>query len=127
MESMNFTFNVRPIVRSWDRVMVEGLCELIDTGIAYWCDEYAGSTPFPDLFVVQEGEARDKEGPKIHTISVHTLAIGINRILSGECKINKASIGNIATFVATNELDSLDADDLDCIVQAGLYGELVWG
>lgn len=131
MESINFTFNTRPLIRSWDAKMVEGLRDLIDTGIAYWCDwadGFAGSTSFPDLFVVKEGEVVEGfEVEQVHTISVHILALGINRILAGEIDINSDCIGNVAGFVARNDLHFLDGDDVDAIVQAGLYGRIVWG
>lgn len=127
---MNFTFNIRPIVRNWDDEMIANIADLIDTGIAYWCSiDSDEPTPQPPLlYVVVECETlQGNDKPHTKRIDLGTITLGINRILSYECEINTRSIGNIAAFVATNDLSYIDCEDMDCIVQAGLYNDIMWG
>lgn len=61
-----------------------------------------------------------------HDITVDTIAKGIGRIVRGEVKIKQRMRDAIAEASAGNEADNIDADDADAIVQAALFGELVY-
>lgn len=125
---MEFVFNIRPIFRQWNEELIAGLSDLINEGIGYWATEQSPEVhPLPLLFVVTEDEALDKDGPKTHRIDLATIAAGLNRIASYECPINTASLGNIMTFIATNDLQYIDSEDVDLIVQAGIYNDIKWG
>lgn len=58
-------------------------------------------------------------------IDSDTVALGIQRILSGEVGIRGDLLRQVQTL--TTEDPNVDSDAADCIVQAGLFGELVYG
>jgi hypothetical protein len=125
-----FTFNVPAVTRQWNKDMIQILDDLIDGGIEYWCaiDTDAELPKLPVLYAVIECETRRGfDEPQRQTITLETLATGIAKILSGEFKVQKAIIADVATFVATNDPEHLDVEDMDLIVQAGLYDEVTWG
>ncbi len=125
-EKMNF--RLMAIDRVWDKDMINIIVDLIDGGIAYWSsDDSEEDHELPLLFVVTEDEPLTADATVQHRISLATIALGINRILSGSCPVNVESIGNIAKFVATNDASHIDMDDMDLIVQAGVYGEVKFG
>jgi len=122
------TFRMLPFDRVWDLEMIGGILELIDSGVGYWAvDEAPEPHQLPLLFVLTEQEPLSAEGPQTHRVDLATVACGINRILSGSCEVNVDAIGNIAKFVATNDLSHVDIEDMDLIVQAGVYGKIVFG
>lgn len=124
-----FNFRLMPVDRVWNEAILNGLREMIDGGIGYWCTDFSEEeSELPVLFVVEEHETlHGMPGPQTYTIDLATVASGINRILSGECPVNTATVGNVAAFIATNDLQYLDSEDADLIVQAGLYNDIKWG
>lgn len=54
-----------------------------------------------------------------------TVTEGLRRIISGECKCGVA--GEIAAAVALQDAGQIDANLGDCIVQAAVFGEIVYG
>ena len=52
--------------------------------------------------------------------------LGINRILRGDVKVGKIVYGRILEAVRTGDGGVIDADDLDCILQAGMFNEIVY-
>jgi hypothetical protein len=121
-------FRLMAIDRVWDLEMIGGIVELIDSGVAFWAfDEAPEPHELPLLFVLTEQEALTKDGPQTHRLDLATVALGINRIMSGSCEVNVDAIGNIAKFVATNDLSHIDIEDMDLIVQAGIYGKIMFG
>lgn len=121
-------FRMLPFDRVWDLEVIGGILELIDSGVAYWAvGRVAEPRELPLLFVLKEQEPLTAEGPKTHRVDLATIACGINRILSGSCEVNVDAIGSIAKFVATNDLSHVDIEDMDLIVQAGVYGKIVFG
>ena len=57
-------------------------------------------------------------------INEHTVIEGIKRILAGGVANCRPEIANM---LADGAIDGCDADQADAIVQAGLFGELVYG
>jgi hypothetical protein len=121
-----FTFNLLPVERKWDFDKIAFIAELIDSGVAYWAfDNCEEARELPLLFVLTESEP-DGDAQTFR-VDLATIALGINRILSGECELNSDTFGNIAKFVMKNDVAFLDPDDADLIVQAGVYGSIKWG
>lgn len=130
--------------RELDETFMQGLFELVDTGIAYWAclDEKAGGTEFYNddgktiiAINVAETEWRapgqtppDAEEIKTqHRIEGETFRQGFQRLLSGAVPINTAQLGHIAVAFITTDISMLDGEDVDLIVQAGIYNDIIWG
>lgn len=67
---------------------------------------------------------------KWHAINVETVLRGIEAILSGKININSRLIAHINEGVleaVTDKTGSLDSEALDCVIQAGLFGEVIYG
>lgn len=109
----------------------------VEGGIGYWsfCRNYdykAGTVEVaamdPDDWDGDEDTLDDYL--EWHPVTIETMARGINLICSGECKY--ATRGEYVRFMrkANRENDGagmLDAGDADNILQAGLFGELIYG
>lgn len=107
----------------------------LEGGIGYWsrAEKYRWSTPetrrtkhpLPDLknfeaVIVDEDD-------KTYTINAEVIELGLTRMMSQDFKVNKTILGAVALANITNEADQVDAEVADCIVQAGLFNEIVFG
>jgi hypothetical protein len=61
-----------------------------------------------------------------HEIDVNTIKDGIQLILNGAEEMIQAR-GYVIKALAENDLGYIDSDVLDQIIQAGLFGELIYG
>lgn len=61
------------------------------------------------------------------TIDGSIIHQGIERILLGQVPINSKQLGNIAAAIAQADECLIDGEDIDLIVQAGLYNDIVYG
>ncbi len=105
----------------------------LEGGIGYWsaASEYhiwRSSDGEPDtagfFATIEDGEDDGKE----YRIDAAVIARGLGRIVRGEVEIASSIRGNVMLANATNGDDAdLDAIDADCVVQAGLFGEVVYG
>jgi len=99
----------------------------LEGGIGYWCA--ADSIQRDGLgfrsFIAYDAEDENAFKPKgCDRLSIR---LGVERILSGEVKVNKALRGCILAGVTSYDSGLIDADAADCIVQAGLFNDLVFG
>lgn len=71
----------------------------------------------------------DEDDGATHEITVETIARGIGLIARGECQYATAEdyVRRIAAASRENDAGEIDAGDADNIVQAGLFGKLVYG
>jgi hypothetical protein len=60
-------------------------------------------------------------------VDAATIEKGLAHISTTAGSVNKYMRGRIAGANITEEIESLDADDADAIVQAGLFGSVVYG
>jgi len=93
-------------------------------GIQYWTCEYdrIKIKRDSDLNIIQaEFDADNENGEKTHYVVTHaTIQKGIDAILSGDLEISDYIVNGILT-------QDNDSDTDDCIIQAALFGELVYG
>jgi hypothetical protein len=61
------------------------------------------------------------------TIDGSTIRAGIQRILLGEVPVNSKALGCIAAAIAQDDVCLIDGEDVDLIVQAGLYNDIAYG
>lgn len=77
-------------------------------------------------------EDKEDEDSELWRVSHNVVAKGIKRILNGNVKCHDliaADIFNAVIFnaVATRDAGGIDAEAADCIVQAGLFSDIVYG
>jgi hypothetical protein len=102
----------------------------IEGGIGYWANvlEYR-HTPEPATAKIREQEATDPKDnvPKEATLNREFIQKGIDALASGAIKVNPRLLGNILVGAVTDDAGEVDSDGADVIVQAALFGELVYG
>ena len=117
--------------RSAERV--EFLSDIITTavegGIGYWAEilTYKWVDRPSAVARVREWEAADDGPRKEGELNINTIARGIGRIMKPDFKIRADLKKLIAGASATNDGGDIDVEGADCIVQAAMFGELVYG
>jgi hypothetical protein len=89
-------------------------------GIDYWCEPYTAKNGSTRIKVTEESV-------KYYTISHQVIEKGIKLIISGAIEIDREIEKYIHYANAHHDLAELDSTCTDCIVQVGLFGELVYG
>ena len=105
-------------------------------GISYWA-EGRNAKRDDDLNWLQidlrpdrdEGAAFKKGDPRNDwkTIGVEQIAEGMRRIASGECKVRADIRQTVIMCLVDPENGDHDAEIADCIIQAAMFNELVFG
>ena len=100
-------------------------------GVQYWSDVrgYRWSQDADNNLLEASAEVKAFEWEKDdwRKVGIGTVSLGIQRIKEPEFRINPAHLSTILTAEHTNDAGEVDAEIADCIVQAGLLGELVYG
>jgi hypothetical protein len=97
-------------------------------GINYWAElqtyDFRGTSTVTDM----------EDENASYDITAEVIAKGVQRIVSGEVKISPSIrlsiIREVMEAASGGESDGgcgCDANEADCIVQAGLFGEIVYG
>jgi hypothetical protein len=68
-----------------------------------------------------------KEGEKNYPVSHETVRKGLERIAEGEVKGMRAARPLILKALVEGDAGQVDAGLADCVVQAGIFGEVVYG
>jgi hypothetical protein len=118
-----------------DDSWMQEMFAMIDIGVAYW------ATPNVERFVdyretngdrtvalhiIEDEVVRGQDHPRELAIDAAVINRGIERILQGDVHAYPDEIGEIVKSLNTGE-NLIGAELADTIVQAGLYGELIWG
>lgn len=118
-----------------DKVVANILSTAIEGGCDYWADIKAVRNPVskadPDNFDLPhylsarflDREDRDSGG----TVDLAGVAIGIARILETNFKADPDLKCVCLQLLADPENADYDAGDADCIIQAALFNEIVYG
>ena len=88
-----------------------------------WFEFTQTSTPLEIQEARQDGDGPDFDEKEINH---DTVVAGIKALLTGKVKIRADLLDQVTTSIATEDCD-IDADAADCIVQAGLFGEVIYG
>jgi hypothetical protein len=64
---------------------------------------------------------------KIFEVNVDTVRLGIERLLMENSKVGNIIRDDIWENLKNNEIEAIDSDAVDCVIQAGLFGEIVYG
>jgi hypothetical protein len=138
-----------PVEYDWDsdvgvriappRVSVGALIEQVQMcletpAIAYWVvrvfDVKRGrfrKSSLPDFEWAYEFKLEDEDG-KVFTVNVNTIRDGLVRVSESSFRVNAEYRAQILASLLTGLVDGMfDSDCLDIVVQAGLFGEIVYG
>jgi hypothetical protein len=106
----------------------------LEGGIGYWsvCTAYhwmvKGTDGVPDLEgFYAEIESDDPGETWKHRITRTTITRGLGAIRGGKVKLCDYLLRSILAADVKNDACEIDAEGADCIVQAGLFGEVVYG
>lgn len=69
----------------------------------------------------------DLEEEKVHDVTLDTIATGLRRLAEGEVKACAEIVGAAVYAQRHNDASYFDAYSADAVLQAGLFGELVYG
>lgn len=100
------------------------ICVAEDYGTNPWRQVEAYN---PDIGTITIIEIGDGDEAKRHNIDIETIARGLSRIRSGEVGINSQMKKGIVEGDKENDAGNIDAYDADMIMQAGLFGKLIYG
>ena len=118
------------------------LCDVLlgaaDSGIYYWVkkarrymwdEEPGGEFPWSSWVTAAYVEVipEDSDITTWMPIDIEVIDRGIQRILEPTFRINESLRRDIAYGNLMNDAGEIDADGADCVVQAGLFGEIVYG
>lgn len=110
-----------------DKLCKDLLTQCVEGGSSYWlaCDSVQRD---PDLTVNKVVGCADVEDEttKWGDATAETMREGMRRLLTGEVKVNAQTRGTLLQLAVDEETD-WDADDADCVLQAGLLNGIVYG
>lgn len=127
-----------------EHTLSDGLCAdimgtALEGGIGYWSQaagikhckpakpvsDHPNETVYEsfDLYELDDGEP---DGSAAGKVTYATIRKGIEAIVSGRVKVNREMRGQVLANVIDEE-QAMDADAADCVVQAGLLGEIRYG
>ncbi len=72
-------------------------------------------------------EEGDDEGTIRHDLTLGVIERGIRRIIAGEINVARSIREDVIVNSVDNDFVRGDAETADCIVQAGLFGEVRYG
>lgn len=124
--------NPRELSRDRKQFLHDIFVTALEGGIGYWsqaskyrwsvCD---GHTEDLDNFVAVIHDTEDNR--KKYTVDRAVIQRGLSKIASGTAKVHESYVKRIGQASRENDFGNCDAGDADVIVQAGLFGEVVYG
>ncbi len=137
-ESMRDMLRTAPAKRSQERIdFLWGVfVTALEGGIGYWARAYAynpGEVEEPHaegFHAMIDVEDRDNGGD--FRVDIEVVARGLARIAQGgtgehRLLVNEDMTRRVRSALAENDGGTLDAWDADAVVQAGLFGEVIYG
>lgn len=96
-------------------------------GIDYWCavlSQVVSIVRDPsDAFA----KVKPWDDPEVYRIDIEVIQRGLDAIVSGSAEVNREIAAAIIEAQVNLDSTDIDADAADCIVQVGLFGEVVYG
>lgn len=104
----------------------------VEGGINYWADiisyKHTEGIEHTTATIRIKDELRDDEHDKDHyVVDVEVIKTGLVRLLTGEVSVSSWIMSYLHQSLDDNSAYMIDADAADCIVQAGLLGEVRFG
>lgn len=115
----------------------------VEGGIGYWsqCSHYQWTEDGAVHVVVGRRNLRTDAYAVVHEatdngdgyrdeplmVDIETVARGIGRLVNKEVGIHATLRGSLLYANSENDAGEIDADLADCIVQAGIFNEIIYG
>lgn len=125
---MNWIFNIECEVNQEFMNCVKTVA--VEGGINYWAlIRKIQRTADLDVTEFEVCDNEEDSGEDVNWLPVtdETIVEGISSIINGAVEINEQIVQYILQAIRENDCGHIDADAADCIVQVGLFGEIVFG
>ena len=105
----------------------------VEGGIDYWAYtrnytfEYADNLKKDRDLAFASAEVRANDKPEWHELSPDVVEAGITELLAGTIKLHRSLRAILWTANMENDGGEIDSELADCIVQAALLGEIIYG
>ncbi len=112
------------------RLLADILIGAVEGGTGYWAtvSDYQHSGPAAETSVtLHEIEPGDDEHPDGREVTTETIEVGIQKILDPYFRVCTHLRAAITHAHNEGDASAIDAEAADVIVQAGLFGEIVYG
>lgn len=132
------TFTVAPVMTVTGQFLSDILTTAIEGGSNYWIERADSiervedkqspnylSPTFIRKLKVSEGEPKEGMGDTFD-VTLQVMADGVRRLLDGSVKARQDIIADVLASVVEGDA-LMDADAADVVLQAGLFGEVVFG
>lgn len=105
----------------------------VECGVDYWAvvegyrwlDDDGTELPFPKASII---ELDDGGSPvAVHALTKDAVLRGINALLSGSVNVNPLLVAELRDAIEGDDAGMVDAEMADCVVQAALFNEIVYG
>jgi hypothetical protein len=96
----------------------------MEGGISYWARTTKYVNNNPNFFAVIEDYEDDG---KQHTINKAVIMKGLQAFLDNKVRVRKDITKSVLYGILNKDAYDIDAEIADCIIQAGLFGEVVYG
>jgi len=105
------------------------LVTAVEGGVNYWAEPrcYDWREDERHNFTHVAVELREDGSSEWRKVGLDTIERGIEAIRSGRVSLNREITAAIWAGDSANDAGEIDAEGADCIVQAGLFNELVYG
>ena len=118
--------------RSVDRAEFLGdiIITAVEGGIGHWavCRGYDYEDPYVEIGEVDfDDPYAEYPEDEWRGIDINTIAKGIGRVKDPEFRVNDVIRKNVIAANTKNDAGMIDAESADVIVQAALFGEIVYG
>lgn len=125
------------IVTEVDEGFVKDFMDTLGDASAYWArvkvlEHYASEDDWSSVKKVRikELEASEEGGVKTYEFDAESLILGIKRVLerqeNGEYLTNSATRKSVMQAVLDNDIAHMDVWDVDWVVQAAMFNEIVY-
>jgi hypothetical protein len=110
-----------------DRLCKDLLTAAVEGGSAYWLACHSVKRE-ESLDVIKIIKPFDRDDPDVRwaDVTLETVRDGIQRILEGNL-VNSTIQGDVLRAVTDPDSCSWDAETADCVLQAGMFNEVVYG
>ena len=98
--------------------------EGVELGIDYWA-HIRDYSPANAQAKIRGGEGAPPDDWVL--IDLNTISKGLEALKNGQAKMNKGLLGDALAADVLNDAGEVDAQIADCIIQVGLFGEIIYG
>lgn len=112
--------------------LLDIMCGAIEGGTGYWAiarnvERDAELNYLSYELADAEDEADSRQDPPWHRVDAKVVELGIKRIREGVVNVSQDILARVVMADNSNDAGITDANDADCIVQAGIFNDIVYG